>query len=215
MLAPGVWVGTLGGRTMQTSYGANAVAIAGTDATLVVDPLIAPSQARFVEEALHARGFPPIRHVLLTHHHTDHTLGAAHFLGARIHATPACAERMRREHPAIIAGRLDVFPDARPVVPTDVFTDTTVDLGGLTVRLLQVGPAHTDGDAIAYTEQVVVCGDLIFNGYSYNYEDATPARLEETLAALPASALYIPGHGAAGGRDIVDAQIAVHRARTL
>ena len=49
-VAPGVWMGTLGGDTAATSYGANAVAIAGADGTLLVDPLISAAQARLVTD---------------------------------------------------------------------------------------------------------------------------------------------------------------------
>jgi glyoxylase-like metal-dependent hydrolase (beta-lactamase superfamily II) len=54
-------------------------------------------------------------------------------------------------------------------------------------------------------EDTVACGDLAFAGYHYNYGEANgtelPARLEE-LAALPVWR-FIPGHGPAGGREVV------------
>src|SRR5512143_1223941 len=78
-LSPRLLLLTLGGDTPLTSWGANCLALAGADATLLVDPLIAPAHARLVEEAVRRRGLPPVRHVVLTHHHTDHALGAGHF----------------------------------------------------------------------------------------------------------------------------------------
>jgi cyclase len=221
-LAPRLWVGTLGGDTMATSYGANCTAIAGDAGTLLVDPLIAPAHARLVAAALAAHGFPPVTHVLLTHHHTDHALGASLFAGARVLATPDCAAAMAAQHPALVAARradpalAALFADAVPHAPTDVFADAaTIDLGGLRVEVRRLGPAHTPGDAVAIVPALgaVICGDLVSVGYHFNYEEATPGRLLAALAELGAlgGTLYVPGHGPAGGREIIDAQADYHR----
>jgi glyoxylase-like metal-dependent hydrolase (beta-lactamase superfamily II) len=107
VLSPRLVVLTLGGDRMLTSWGTNCVAFAAAAGTLVVDPMIAPAHARLVEEALRRRGFPEVRHVVLTHHHTDHALGAAWFAarGAAVVAHVRCAEEIAAQHPAIIASR--------------------------------------------------------------------------------------------------------------
>ena len=61
-----VFVWTLGGERIATSYGANCTAVIGKTAVLVVDPFIAPVFARLVEERLRRRTSVPLRHVLLT-----------------------------------------------------------------------------------------------------------------------------------------------------
>lgn len=222
-LSPRLIVLTLGGDRMLTSWGTNCVAFAAAAGTLVVDPMIAPAHARFVDEALRRRGFPEVRHVVLTHHHTDHALGAAWFAarGAAVVAHVRCAEAMAAQHPAIIAARrrmaevASLFADAVPHAPTFRFEDRhVIDLGDAEVDVRHLGPGHTPGDAVVLfsSEGAVACGDLVFSGYHFNYEEADapqlPRRLEE-LAALPASR-FIPGHGPPGGRDILHEQSRYH-----
>lgn len=223
VLSPRLVVLTLGGERMLTSWGANCVALASAAGTLVVDPMIAPAHARLVEEALRRRGFPEVRHVVLTHHHTDHALGAAWFAarGAAVVAHVRCAEEMAAQHPAIIAARRGVpeiaslFVDAVPYTPAVRFEERhIIDLVDAEVDVRHLGSGHTPGDAVVLfpSEGAVACGDLVFAGYHFNYEEADAAQLArrlEELAALPASR-FIPGHGLPGGREILDEQAHYH-----
>jgi cyclase len=220
-----VFVWALGGEGIGTSYGANCTAVVGKTAVLLVDPFIAPVFARLVEEKLRQRTSAPVRHVLLTHHHTDHALGAGWFAsrGVEVIAHPACREAMAAEHPGLIASRrlqpeiASLFRDAQPYRPSRTLEgDITLDLGGTEVRLLHPGHNHTPGDAVAYLpeESVVVCGDLVSAGYHVNYEDAAVENLErglEMLRALGARTL-VPGHGPPGGPELLDRQSRYHAA---
>jgi cyclase len=220
-----VFVWTLGGEGIGTSYGANCTAVVGKTAVLLVDPFIAPVFARLLEKKLQERTPVPVRHVLLTHHHTDHALGAGWFAsrGVDVIAHPACREAMAAEHPGLIASRrlqpeiASLFRDAEPYVPTRVFDrDITLDLGGTEVRVLHPGHNHTPGDLVAHLpeESLVVCGDLVSAGYHVNYEDAAVENLErglETLRALGARTL-VPGHGPPGGTELLDRQSRYHSA---
>ncbi len=223
LLTPRLLLLTLGGDTILTSWGTNCLALAGRDATLVVDPLISPAQARLVEAALARHGFPPVREVVLTHHHTDHALGARHFAerGARVTCHARCAEAMAAQHPALLAARRQdpalapLFADAEPYAPGDTFeTSRALDLGGVRAEVRHLGPGHTPGDAIVVfpSEGVAATGDLVFHGYHFNYEEADvgslPARLD-ALRALPV-ARFVPGHGAPGDRELLDAQARYH-----
>lgn len=223
LLTPRLLLLTLGGDTILTSWGTNCLALAGRDATLVVDPLIAPAHARLVEAALARRGFPPVRHVALTHHHTDHALGARHFAerGAEVVCHARCAEAMAAQHPALVAERrrdpalAPLFADAEPHAPGATFeTSRTIELGDVRAELRHLGPGHTPGDAIVVfpSEGVAATGDLVFHGYHFNYEEADvgalPGRLD-ALRALPV-ARFVPGHGAPGGRELLDAQARYH-----
>ena len=214
---------TLGGDRILTSWGVNCVAFASAQGTLVVDPMIAPAHARLVDDALRARGFPEVRHVVLTHHHTDHALGAGWFAarGSTVVAHVRCAERMAAEHPSTIAARRRVpelaalFGDAVACSPAVHVEDRhVIDLGDAEVDVRHLGPGHTPGDVVVLfpSESAVACGDLVFAGYHFNYEDADPARLAgrlEELGALPVSR-FIPGHGAAGGRESLVEQARYH-----
>ena len=220
-----VFVWTLGGEGISTSYGSNCAAVVGMKAILLVDPFIAPSYARRVEQSLREKTSVPLRHVLLTHHHTDHALGAGWFAsrGVEVIAHPACRAAMAAEHPGLVAARrrqpelADLFGDAEPYIPSRTCDEElTLDLGGTEVRVLHPGHNHTAGDLVAHLprESVLVCGDLVSAGYHVNYEDAIPANLGrglESLRALNARTL-VPGHGAWGGLDLLDRQSRYHSA---
>jgi cyclase len=224
-LRQNVWVWTLGEDRIETSYGANCTAAVGRDSVLVVDPFIAPGLAKLVEEALRARTSLPIRFVVLTHHHTDHALGAGWFArrGATVVCHAACRDAMAAEHPGLVEARRripqlqEMFRDADPYVPALVFGDAVdIDLGGSRARAFHPGPGHTAGDVVVHleTESVVVCGDLVSVDYHVNYEDAAVENLESgirTLRGLGARTC-VPGHGVPGGAEILDEQLRYHAA---
>ncbi|MGH9440641.1 MAG: MBL fold metallo-hydrolase [Thermoanaerobaculia bacterium] len=218
-----VW--TLGGDQITSSYGANCVGILGDDGVLLVDPLIAPAHAKLVEAALRKQTDAPVRFVLLTHHHTDHALGSSWFArqGAAVIAHEACRRGMEQHHPALLAQRrkdpelAKLFSDAETILPTITFPATlTLDLGGVEARILHPGHGHTPGDAVLFLpgESVAVCGDLVSSGYHVNFEDASlPGATAglEFLASLGAET-YVPGHGRASGKTILEDQKWYHAA---
>ncbi len=218
-----VW--TFGGDTIQTAFGTNAVAVIGDDAVLLVDPLIAPAHGHRLAQKLRALTEAPVRYVLFTHHHTDHTWGAAPFEddGAVLFGHRECRERMLAEHEAILERRraqeelADLFADARLVLPAVTFDEGIgLHVGGVEVEVWHPGAAHTPGDAFLFLpeERVAVCGDLVFAGYHYNYEDASPEGVRAGLRALESldADVFIPGHGAPGGPELLGAQAAYHDA---
>lgn len=218
-----VW--TLGGDTIQTAYGTNAVAVIGDDAVLVVDPLIAPAYGHRLAQKLRALTEAPVRYVLFTHHHTDHTWGAAPFEddGAVLIGHRECREHMLAEHEAILERRkaqddiADLFADVRLVLPTVTFDEGLgLHVGGVEVEVWHPGAGHTPGDAFVFLpeERVAVCGDLVFAGYHYNYENAAPEGVRAGLRALESldADVFIPGHGTPGGPELLSAQAAYHDA---
>jgi cyclase len=222
-LRDNVRVFTLGGESIETSYGANCTAVAGRERVLLVDPLIAPAYARHIEAAVGSWTPLPIRFVLVTHHHTDHALGAGYFAdsGATVIAHAACRDRMAAEHQALIESRrrqphlADLFADAEAYRPAIVFEkDLAFDLGGTQVRVLHPGPGHTSGDAFLYlpAESAAICGDLVSSGYHVNYEDASVENLARGLELLHALDVrtYVPGHGPLGGPELLAAQARYH-----
>jgi len=219
-LSGAVSVFTYGGETLRTSYGVNAVAFFGPGATVLVDPFVSPVQAAELDALLRTRGAPPVTHVVLTHHHTDHALGAGYFAarGAQVVAHAKAAIRMAVEHPALIAERRRI-PEVAPLfVPAEPYTPSRLvkggfllESGGLRLDVFHPGHAHTSGDLCVYAPAlgVLVSGDLVSTGYHPNLEDADVAGLGsalERLLSLPFRTV-VPGHGSAGGREAVGDQL--------
>lgn len=214
-----IFVWTLGGDELSTSYGANCVGIIGSDAAVLVDPLIAPTHARLVEAALREKTAVPVRFVVLTHHHTDHAMGAAYFAaqGAVLIAHRVCRERMAAEHPGLIETRRNMpdvgplFADATSSLPEVTFDEGCVlYLDDWEIEIWHPGWGHTPGDAFLYLPEarVALCGDLVFHDYHFNFEDASPDGVRQGLRALRSldADVFIPGHGAPGGGELLDAQ---------
>ncbi|HVP68782.1 MAG TPA: MBL fold metallo-hydrolase [Anaeromyxobacteraceae bacterium] len=217
-----VRVFTLGGDDLLTSYGANCVAVRGDRSTLLVDPLVAPAHARLVAAALARAGYPPVSHVALTHHHTDHALGASLFAraGARVVAHGRCAAAMAEEHPALVAERradgrvAALFADAVPYAPEATFEgEEAIDLGGVRAELRHLGHGHTPGDAVVLvpSDRLAATGDLVFRGYHFNYEQADREGVRRGLLALGDLAeWFVPGHGRPGGAEVLREQALYH-----
>ncbi len=220
---PTIIVWTLGGETMDTSYGTNCTAILSPDGVVLVDPLIVPAYAQLVEAAVRARTAAPLRAVVLTHHHTDHALGSSWFArqGIPILAHHVCRERMAAEHPRLIESRRanpqtrELFAEAESRLPTVTFDEgVTLHVGSLETEVWHPGWAHTPGDAFLFvpSERVAVCGDLLWNRYHYNYEDASLPGIRRGLDALRAldADTFVPGHGAVTGADAIDENARYH-----
>ncbi|MHB8800567.1 MAG: MBL fold metallo-hydrolase [Thermoanaerobaculia bacterium] len=217
-----VVVFSTGGEDLASSWGANAVAILGDGATLLVDPLVSPTYARELKRLLEARGAGPVRWIVTTHHHTDHSVGASVFAaeGAEVLAHPVAAGRMAAEQPALLAERRAspevgaLFADAVPARPTRLVSEPLeLSVGGVRAIVRPCGPAHTAGDLKIDLPGlgVVVTGDLVSHRYHPNLEHADLDGWKSGLAELllePGGTTFVPGHGAPGGREIVEAQVA-------
>lgn len=219
-----VWVWSFAGDGPAASYGANCVAVVAEAGVVLVDPLFSPSHARRVEAALRQKTDRPVRLVVLTHHHPDHTWGAVHFVrqGALLLAHRACRERMAAEDPGQLAARRSQ-PEAAALLADValVLPNLTLDEGvtihlGVEVEIWHPGHGHSPGDVFVYLPEVgvAVCGDLVFRGYHYHYQDADPIGVRRGLEALRAldADVFVPGHGPPGGPELLQAQRDYHDA---
>ena len=155
----------------------------------------------------------PVRTLVNTHHHGDHTNGNCLFTDATVVGHRNCREGVRAQ---VIGGLDAVFGavewgelEIRP--PTVVFDDhIDVFAGDRRIELHFIGtPAHTTGDVVAWLpdDGVLFAGDLVFNG-------GTPFLLMGSVeGALEACArvrefgarVLVPGHGGVCGPEAVDA----------
>ena len=194
----------------------NGGIIAGRNGVLVVEAFQTPEGSRWIaEKARELTGRWPT-HVLITHYHGDHSGGVeGYFRDTPTAAAPGgggpgvmatlttrdmVAERIPDDAPDTIRRR---WAD---VVLVDLEEPSTLDLGGRQV-FLTPRKGHTPSDVTAALpdEEMVWCGDLVWNGMFPNYMDAIPSVLSRSVRALQADKqiLYVPGHGPlANGEDM-------------
>lgn len=190
--------------------GGNIAVLTGRDGKLLVDSGFAVSRQP-ISDALTSISRDPIRHLINTHWHTDHTDGNEwlHAAGAAITAHENTRKRLAVQ--TRVAGWDYTFPAvAKGALPATVFaTGHEMRHNGTRIVLNYYLPAHTDSDiSVSFTEaDVVHVGDTWWNG-AYPFIDYSTGgsidgqiRAAETnLATLAAGILVIPGHGPVGGR---------------
>src|SRR5215472_16807509 len=188
----------------RSPAGSNAGFVVGSAGVLVVDTFVSVAAARDLLAEIRKVTNLPIRFVINTHYHLDHTGGNAVFAeaGATILGHRNVRSWLRSEN-------MKFFPEAKPeqkarveslVLPDEVYTDAVdIYLGS---RLVEVRYmlGHTGGDSVVIVPDanVVFGGDLIWQKHLPNLIDATTSdwvkTLEKLLADHPA-ATFVSGHG--------------------
>lgn len=208
-IAPGVFVHQ-GRYEVQSPENrgdmANAGFIVGTDAVAVIDTLGSVVVARELREAIRAATDKPIRYVINTHMHPDHTLGNAAFK----EDAPEFVGHYKL--PRALATRADAYlegnkrmlgPEAfegiEIVVPTRTVQEgVIIELGGRDLLLEAQPTAHTDNDLIVTDSatKTVFLGDLLFSVHIPTLDGSIKGWLEliDTLKTREA-ARVVPGHG--------------------
>ncbi len=193
------------GLSMLVGSGGNIGVLAGPDGTLVIDDQYAPLAPK-IREAIHALSDQPIRFLVNTHWHGDHTGGnvAMREAGAIIVAHENVRKRMSVDQ-FIPAFKQTVPASPAAALPVVTFTDgVTFWWNGTEVRVLHVKNAHTDGDAVIYFPQLnaIHLGDVFFLGLYPFIDGASGGSMEGTVAAVDQvlpfindSTRIIPGHG--------------------
>ena len=203
-LAPGVAV--LFGR------GGNIGLSFGSDGNVIIDDQYAPLTERILA-AIREVDPDPIRFVINTHWHGDHTGGNENVgrTGAVIVAHDNVRRRMSMEQ--MVRGNA-VAPSPSGALPVVTFSEgVTFHLNGDDIRVVHVEHAHTDGDALVYWTRanVLHMGDTFFNGLlpfidldSGGSIDGAIVAVETGLALANDGTIIIPGHGPVARRaDLV------------
>lgn len=198
------------GLDMLVGRGGNLSVSSGEDGILLVDDQFAPLTPK-IRAAIAEIQKGPVRFVLNTHWHGDHTGGNENFAraGALLFAQDAVRERMSREQEMRAFGStIPASPEA--ALPVVTFSDAMrFHMNGEEIHVHHAPRAHTDGDAIVQFRRAnaIATGDVYFNG-SYPFIDLESggsvdgmiAAVERILAFSDAETRIVPGHGPLSNR---------------
>jgi len=193
------------GIYMLKGEGGNIGVSVGEDGVFMVDDQFAPLTDR-ITAAVAELSEQPIRFVINTHWHFDHTGGNENLgtEGIVIVAHDNVRERMSTDS-FIQAFNMAVPAAPKAALPVITFNDTvTFHLNGQEIVVVHQESAHTDGDSIVYfkTANVIHMGDTFFNGL-YPFIDSSSGgnvngvihAAEHVLSLSDAQTKIIPGHG--------------------
>ena len=203
---------------MLEGAGGNIAASVGEDGIVIVDDQYAPL-AEKIQVALKNLGITdkPVRFVINTHYHGDHTGGNEPFAntGSTVIAQDNVRKRLATGGSAGNGGYLkfDYKASSKAGLPVITFEhDVTVHLNGEDIRALHFPAGHTDGDAVIFfpRNNVVHMGDD-FVRYGFPFIDVASggsvqgmiAAMEKVSAQLPPDVKVIPGHGGLSNLDDV------------
>ncbi len=198
------------GLAMLKGRGGNIVVSFGADGTFVVDDQYA-SQYRPIIDAIKVLTDRPVRFVINTHWHSDHTGSNEQMsgIGATIVAHDNVRTRVSTDQ------TIEFFKAERPALkpagwPVVTFSDEVrFHVNGESIHVFHVVDAHTDGDAMVHfrNANVIHTGDVFFNGF-YPFIDTSSggsvagmlAAVDRALALADDDTKIVPGHGELAGR---------------
>ncbi len=192
---------------MLEGAGGNIAASVGDDGIVIVDDQFAPLADK-IRAALKGITTQPLRFIINTHYHFDHTGGNLPLHDATIVAHENVRKRLAIANVVGNGGALKMDQPANPKEALPVITfqhDVTLHVNGEDIRALHAPSGHTDGDSIVFfpKSNVVHFGDDYVR-YGFPFIDINGggsskgmiAALEGAMAQLPADVKVIPGHGA-------------------
>jgi cyclase len=205
--------------TMFDGPGGAVTVLNGPDGKFVVDTFVAPAWPR-LKEALDGLGSAPLKYVIDTHWHFDHTDNNAnlHTTGATVLAHENTTKRMSEPHdlPVLYRGAdgalasLHFDPSPAEALPQQTFaTSYQLRANGEILALQHIAPAHTDSDIYVHFQNanVISMGDLFFNGmYPYidpgtdGSIDGMIAAADKILSVADNHTKIVAGHGPLGNR---------------
>ncbi|HTS36898.1 MAG TPA: MBL fold metallo-hydrolase [Candidatus Solibacter sp.] len=209
---------------MLEGSGGNIGASVGDDGIVIVDDQFAPLADK-IQAALKTITDKPVRFIINTHYHGDHTGGNEYFQKqAPIIAHDNVRKRLESGGTGGNGGSMhfESKPAAKGALPIITFDhDVTVHLNGEDIRALYFPAGHTDGDSVIFfpKSNVVHMGDD-FVTYGFPFIDVASGGsidgmidgVEKVIAQVPADVKIIPGHGPISTVDDVRAYVAMLKA---
>ena len=150
---------------------ANTGFVAGTRAVAVIDPGGSHAHGMRLRQAIAATTPLPVRHLVLTHVHPDHAMGAAAFADLQPEVIghvrlPEALARRDAFYRAMLTREMgEAAAGSAPLAPTRLVEDRlSLDLGGRVLEVVAQPPAHTDHDLLLFdrTTGTLWLSDLLF-----------------------------------------------------
>jgi cyclase len=189
--------------TLLSGPGGNVIVLNGSDGKLLVDSFVQPAWPK-LKEALDGIGKAPVKMVIDTHWHFDHTDNNENLRkgGASVLSHVNTKKRMAETHDVM---GMHFAPSPAGALPTRTFVDVNkMQMNGERVEAGRIPPAHTDTDAYVFFSHanVLHMGDVFFNG-SYPFIDASTGgsingQISGATLGLKLSdnnTKIVPGHG--------------------
>lgn len=196
--------------------GGNITVAVGSDGIIVVDSQYAPLYDK-IKAAITAISPLPVKYVVTTHYHGDHTGGVERFQADG--ATGVAQDNIRVRLAAgfvngITGAKTPPRPEAGIPKQTYIGGSTTLEVGGRKAMLTHVNNAHTDGDTFVYfaDANVLATGDLMSNTKRYQSIDFANGgdirgvikAMDALLAASNADTKVVTGHGSPATRADIE-----------
>ena len=196
--------------TLLSGPGGNVVVLNGPDGKIVVDTFLLPAWPK-LKENLDGLGNAPLKTVIDTHWHVDHTDNNAnlHAAGATVLAHDNTKTRMAEPHDSALMG-LHFPASPADALPQQTFSSSKeLHANGEIVMLQYFQPAHTDTDIYIHFQKanVIHMGDTFFNGFYPVIDASTGGKIDGMIVAadkvLPLAdnnTKIVPGHGPLGNK---------------
>jgi cyclase len=203
---------------------ANAMAIVTTEGVVVVDTGNNTTDTREILRNIQSVTTAPVRYVVITQNHTDHSGGAPLFSPP---ATVIVHERVVKQWAALrpyqviswrkrFSERVEALKSLNPIDTVMSFNDRlTLHLGGREIQLIYVDDIHNPGDvAVWLPKEAVLHASMA--GYKDRHPDIRPdyshgttagllKQLEEYVALKPR--IVVPAHGPVGGIEVLETMV--------
>jgi glyoxylase-like metal-dependent hydrolase (beta-lactamase superfamily II) len=200
---------------MLEGSGGNIGVLAGKDGIILIDDQFGPLTEK-IKKALAQISDQPVKFVINTHFHADHTGGNENFGGQGAIIVSHENNRKRLSTDQFLAAfEAEMKASPYDALPKVTFTDSvTFHMNGETVNVVYVKNAHTDGDVIIHFKEsnVFHCGD-VFVRYGFPFIDqpnggSIDGMIKGTdllISRTNEQSKIIPGHGAlAVKKDLID-----------
>jgi len=194
--------------TDNNGYDSNSAFVVTSEGVIVFDTLGTPALGAQLLKAIRSVTAAPIKTIYISHYHADHMYGTQAFseTGAEIVTSDGAKRYLEGEvaEQRLLERRISLSPwvdgDTRIVEPDRyVQGEERFTLGGVDIRVVDVGSAHSEGDLILYVENdgVLFSGDIIFEGRIPFLGTSSSADWLAVLSEMEQADVraIVPGHG--------------------